>query len=303
MINSFMKLENNNSEDAIFVDENRNVFKGEEALKLIQARKSEVIDIDKGVTSVDVMRWEEAQRYERRTWMEGIAAMSDRNEDHEDRFGGYGVLAGKKFTNAIELGCGPFTNMRKILRHCEVDFIHLLDPLARDYLDHPFCRYKNKKIGGILKTTLLPWTRRGGFKHPKRFCRHKWDEWKVGRLFGRPISLYVAGIEDFIPPRTFDLCVMINVIEHCRDIEKIFSRILEMTFSGSYFVFADKIYHADEEARLSNFRFDAGHPLRVDYAVIQEFLRSYFKPIWDAEISCSEGTDVCNYNYFIGIRK
>ena len=298
-----MNPDKHSSEEAVFVDENRNVIKGEKALELIQARTLDAIDLSKGVIRVDADRWQEAQRYERRTWMEGIAAMSDRNEDHEASFGGYRALAGKRFASAIELGCGPFTNMRKILMHCAVGDIHLLDPLALDYLKHPFCRYKHRMLGGVLKTTLLPWTRRGGLKHPMRFYKHKWDEWKVGHWFGRPIRLHASGIEDFKPPQAFDLCVMINVIEHCQDVEKIFNRILEMTAAGSHFVFADKIYNAEEEARLARFRFDAGHPLRVDYAIVREFLRANFEPIWDAELFESEGTEGYKCNYFIGIRK
>ena len=65
-----MNQENPNPDEAIFVDENRNVIKGDEALALIQARQPEPIDSTKGVIKVDSERWQEAQRYERRTWME-----------------------------------------------------------------------------------------------------------------------------------------------------------------------------------------------------------------------------------------
>jgi hypothetical protein len=289
--------------EAVFVDEQKNVFKGQQAIELIQARKLDSIDPDKGVIKVDEERWKEAQRYERRIWMEGVASMSDRNEEHEACFGGYRSIHGKHFASGIELGCGPFTNMRKILGHCRVDDIHLLDPLAADYLEHPFCRYKKRRLGGILKTTLIPWERRGGFKHPLRFYRHKLDEWKIGRLQGRSITLHPSGIEDFQPPRRYDLCVMINVIEHCQDVEKIFSRILEMTAPGSHFMFADKLYDARSELELSKTRFDAGHPLRVDYSVIQEFLRANFNPLWHAEVLETEGSQAFQCAYFIGTRK
>ena len=300
---TIMSTESSNSEEAIFVDENRNIFKGQEAIQRINSRKNEEVDPQKGIIKVDQERWKEAQRYERRTWMEGVAAMSDRNEEHESCFGAYRALAGKHFGSAIELGCGPFTNMRKILSHCSVENIHLLDPLATDYLDHPFCRYKMRRLGGILKTTLIPWTPRGGLKHPVRFYKHKLDEWQIGKLQGRSVTLHASGIEDFVPSQTFDLCVMINVIEHCRDVEKIFERILEMTRSGSYFLFADKIYGAQSEAELSKTRFDAGHPLRVDYSVIRMFLQDHFNPLWNAEVSETEGSQTYQCSYFIGTRK
>ena len=298
-----MNQNQNSSEEAVFVDENKNVHIGQKALELIQSRAQESIDPVKGVVRVDPARWQEAQRYERRTWKEGVAAMTDRNEYHESCFGGFAAIAGKSFGSGIELGCGPFTNMRKILTHCDVSDIHLLDPVAADYLSHPFCRYKKRKLGGVFKTALIPWTKRRGFKHPGRFFKHKLDEWQVGKWFGRPISLHATGIEDFNPPKVFDICIMINVIEHCRDVEQIFSRILEMTEPGSYFLFADKIYHADEEARVARFKFDAGHPLRVDYTVVRDFLLANFDPVWDAEIAENEGAMSYKCNYFIGIRR
>ena len=289
--------------DARYVDENRNIFRGQKAIELIQERVETPVDPVKGVVKVDHDRWLEAQRYERRTWMEGIAAMSDRNEDHEVSFNRYQALDGKSFASAIELGCGPFTNMRKILSHCSIGEIHLLDPLANDYLEHPFCRYKGKSLGGIMKTSLIPWSPRGGLKHPFRFYKHKWNEWQIGGWTGRPITLHASTIEDFIPQRTYDLCVMINVIEHCLDIDQIFSRILEMTTMGSYFLFADKIYSAKEESESAAYMFDAGHPLRVDYSIIRNFLETHFTGIDEAEISVSKGNTIYKFNYYIGKRK
>jgi hypothetical protein len=298
-----MKPSPTDPRNATFVDENRNVIKGEKALELIKSRTLETIDPEKGVTKVDANRWQEAQRYERRTWMEGIASLSDRNEDHENHFGGYRTLKGKYFASAVELGCGPFTNLRRILTHCVIGEIHLLDPLANDYLAHPFCRYKKKMLGGVVKTSLIPWSKRGGFKHPLRFYKHKLEEWKIGRLNGRPVTLHASGIEDFHPQQTYGLCVMINVIEHCRDVEQIFSRILEMTNTGSYFVFADKLYNASKETEVASYKFDAGHPLRVDYSVVRGFLTKYFDGVWDAEVVEIEDGESFKSNYFIGIRK
>lgn len=96
---------------------------------------------------------------------------------------------------------------------------------------------------------------------------------------------------------------MINVIEHCLDIDKIFARILEMTTLGSYFLFADKIYNAKEEAESAAYSFDAGHPLRVDYTVIRNFLETHFDEILDTNIKESHGNTSSSFNYYIGKRK
>lgn len=298
-----MCTDHNDIDKAIFIDENRNIFKGDEAIQLIRARELESIDPFTGIGKVGEERWKEAQRYERKTWMEGVAAMSDRNEEHEACYGGYLAIKGKKFDSAIELGCGPFTNLRKILSHCEISNIHLLDPLAEDYLEHPFCRYKHSRLGGILKTTLLPWSKRGGFKHPVKFCKHKLDEWNIGKLMGRDVTIHATGIESFTPTQTYDLCVMINVIEHCQNVKVIFDRILEMTNNGSYFIFADKMYDAKAEAVRAKTHFDAGHPLRVDYSVIREFLQTHFNALWNTEVMQTEDGRAYQCNYFTGIRK
>lgn len=292
-----------NDQSAVYVDENRNVIKGHRAVELIEAKGPELVDPTKGVVRVNQSRWQEAQRYERRTWMEGTASMSDRNEDHESCFGNYRSIGQRHFNTAIELGCGPFTNLRKILRHCSVEAITLLDPLASDYLGHPFCRYKKSRFGGILNTSWIPWSRRGGIKHPLRFYKHKLDEWRIGGLAGRPVELRSSGIEDFKVAESYDLCVMINVIEHCRDVEQIFARILEMTHPGSVFVFADKIYDAAVELDLARIRYDAGHPLRVDHSILEEFLRANFRPVWNAEVEEHEGQEEYQCLYFIGERR
>ena len=129
------------------------------------------------------------------------------------------------------------------------------------------------------------------------------DEWKTGRWLGREITLHASSIENFCPPKIFDLCVMINVIEHCWDLEVIFSKILEMTGPGSTFIFADKIYHAKEETRLANYMFDAGHPLKADYSFIREFLATHFDPTWDAEITETVHSQQYKILYFMGTRR
>ena len=62
-----MNTNSSNHDKALFVDENRNIFKGQEAIDRIKSRKNEVVDPQKGIVKVDQERWKEAQRYERRT--------------------------------------------------------------------------------------------------------------------------------------------------------------------------------------------------------------------------------------------
>ena len=288
---------------AIFVDEHRNIYQGDKALELIAGREQPSIDVHCGVIKVSRSRWLEAQRYEQRTWMEGKASTSDRNEQHAECFAKYASLRGKRFEQSIELGCGPFTNMRKVLQVCRCRNVELLDPLIDSYLSHPFCRYARRTMGGLLAKPFFPITRRGGLKNPLKFIFQKYESWVVGGLRGRPITLHNSSIEDFSPQKVYDLCVMINVLEHCRDADAVFAKILRMTAPGSYFVFADKIYSAAQEAETISRYFDAGHPLKVDYSVIRQFLDAHFVPTWDAEKNLREGDDEYRAFYYIGVRK
>ena len=288
---------------AIFVDEHRNIHQGDRALELIAERERPQIDPHCGIVKVSRNRWMEAQRYEQRTWMEGRASTSDRNEQHAEFFANYATLSGKQFGRAIELGCGPFTNMRKVLRVCHCGDVELLDPLIDSYLAHPFCRYARRTMGGLLAKPFLPITRRGGLKNPLKFILQKYESWVVGGLKGRPIKLHNSSIEDFSPQQIYDLCVMINVLEHCQDADAILAKILRITAPGGYFVFADKIYSASQEAETLSRHFDAGHPLKVDYSVIREFLDAHFIPTWDAETSLREGDHNYRAFYYIGVRK
>jgi hypothetical protein len=130
----------------LFVDEQLRYTTGEEAARALAERSDAPFFTEgEGVLRVPKTRWQEAQRYERDTWLvANAAAADDRNHDHEAGFGGYAALAGLRFTDVIELGCGPFTNLRVIARHCTIDQCSLLDPLIEDYLHHPHCTYDRR---------------------------------------------------------------------------------------------------------------------------------------------------------------
>jgi len=60
------------------------------------------------------------------------------------------------------------------------------------------------------------------------------------------------------------MVVMINVIEHCFNIERIFAAIIELCRKDTVFVFHDRLYSAFRVKRSATQRFDAGHPLKVE---------------------------------------
>jgi SAM-dependent methyltransferase len=272
----------------LYIDEHVTIHEGEEAARLLQARAATVlVDPRSGVARVDRARWEEAQRYERRTWMRRAwRVATDRNERHRDRFAGYAALRGRRFPRGIELGCGPFTNLRFILERCRIDEISLLDPLIRDYLTHPFCRYRGGRLGGLLRETpaRLP----SYLRHPVRAVRTKSNDFRVGGWLGRAVTVIPSTIEGFETATRFDLVVMINVLEHCQDAYAVLTKIDEILAPGGVFVYHDKMYEAEAVRALLLVAYDAGHPLRVDHSVVDSFLEERFTPLLRAEYPVRE---------------
>lgn len=292
---------------SFYIDEHVNLYEGEEAERRLRAHSdAAAVDPRAGIARVGEARWQEAQRYERRTWMEKARRqLSDRNEHHRERFAGYSHLRGRSFGRAIELGCGPFTNMRLIAEQCRVERIHLLDPLILDYLDHPACRYRGGRLGGLARVD--PRQARAAARHPLQFARSLLNAYRIGGLLGRPVAIEPATIEAFQTAHRFDLVVMINVIEHCRDVYAIFDTILRIAAPGATFVFHDVLYDAAQVQRELAVSYDAGHPLRVDQAVVGAFLERHFEPLMHARHWVSQefrGAAIPrNELYYIGRRR
>lgn len=269
---------------AIYVDENRNIFQGEEAKKKLDEKNDfEFAHMETGVTKVSHERWEQAQKYEEACWFESLNAADDRNFFHYLAFDKYHNLVGKQFEHAIELGCGPFTNLRIISKVANVTKIDLEDPLIHKYLSHPNVRYSNSLL------------RNGDFALDPFFVK---SIRKVCRLFSHRLAnkitvsrkikvdkLYNCGIEEMPINRKYDLIVIVNVIEHCQDVERIFDVIKMISKPGTILVFADKKYDGKEVYELLKSEyFEAGHPLMVDFSIISDFLKSNFATLFERTI-------------------
>lgn len=261
----------------LFVDEQLRYTTGEEAARALATRSDAPFFTEgEGVLRVPKTRWQEAQHYERDTWLIANAtAADDRNNDHERAFGGYEALAGRRFAHAIELGCGPFTNLRVIARHCTVSQCSLLDPLIEDYLLHPHCMY-DRRFLTTGETTLARTLRTSSYpgRAIGRLLRAVAPDVMVHRV---PVAeLLPIPIEELSQTGRYDLVVMINVIEHCFDVTAIFEKILQILQPGGTLVFHDKLFDVAEVEEDVKRRFDAGHPLRVGRPVIESFLSEHF---------------------------
>lgn len=291
----------------LYIDENAEVYEGHDALPLLEMKNDlSLVDSTDGVSRVPLDRWEEAQRYERRTWLEkNRSAIDDRNWYHSERFANYAPIRGMHFDRAIELGCGPFTNLRILLHHVTARHVCLLDPLIDAYLTHPHCYYRGHRLGGVANPSCLRKTDVVG--HPVSFARHLRDAWKVGGVSGQPVHLIRSTIEDYVVEHSFDLVVMVNVLEHCRDARAVFQRVVEMVEPGGMLVFHDVLYAAAQLEQLAAALYDAGHPLRVGSEIVDSFLRQHFDTLMRGEYLVKHQFRGMNTNrhelYFVGRRK
>ena len=69
-----------------------------------------------GILAVDERRWGAAQEWERALWTAAAAGVTtDRNEHHKRQFDNYAELP-RHLGHAVEVGCGPFTQLQTILQ-------------------------------------------------------------------------------------------------------------------------------------------------------------------------------------------
>ena len=202
-------------------------------------------DINNGIIKVDFNRWTEAQLYEKKVWCNLSMISDDRNYDHLNNFDNYSFLdnINKNDLSIIELGCGPFTNLRLIIEKLKgtIKEIDLLDPLINSYLEHPNCSYKDLK------------------------------------LKNHNVNLIESTIEDYTFDKKYDIIVMINVLEHCMDIDLIFSKIKNILNDDGIFIFGDCCIKNEMISDLIDNLYDTGHPLRITDSKLDYYINQYDK--------------------------
>lgn len=272
----------------IHVDENVTIRTNEEADEaFLNENDFAFYDKEKGVVKVSKERWEKAQRTERKHWMDiGIGAQDDRNFYHAEKFDNYKSINSIVFKNALEVGCGPFTNLRLVGEYCKIKKCSLNDPLINDYLTHPNCSYNRISLKLNNNDGLL--------------CK----------LFPKKLpikNIYSCAFEEIPTAEKFDLIVIINVIEHCFDLDLFFQKVISVLDIDGIIIFEDKLFTKEGLEEDINTVYDAAHPIRANKKLILDFLRINFQSIYceiksnTAELAGKlfEWDDV----YFIGRKK
>jgi SAM-dependent methyltransferase len=223
---------------------------------------------------VSAERWQEAQQWELSLWHEGqrkkgwkrlvwpvvapvLRALNwrrswgdDWNHWWKDRFDGYRFLPLEP-GDCIELGCGPYTNTRLVLADRRPRRAVCSDPLIRSYITF----------------------------------RGRWlaEAYAAGR-----VEIDDYPIEDSpFAPESFDLVVMINVLDHVRDADLCMQTAIRLLRPGGYFLLGQDLSDEEDVARHPH---DVGHPIRLR----REDLEPHLEPLLTVlrkDLSREEGRD------------
>jgi len=159
---------------ALYIDREVRIFTGADAEALLaEDSDSHHVDARGGIHSVDRDRWLEAQHCEHRHWFGNEAnTADDHNFENARWFTGFESIRNRHFPRAIELGCGPFTNLRIVARTCTIDSYDLLDPLIDQYLGHRNAFYSKDRLSVLAGSTPL-------YVASTSVSRHSSPDWQV----------------------------------------------------------------------------------------------------------------------------
>ncbi len=216
-------------------------------------------------------RWREAQQWERAFWDRqnvpppwwkrllrpflvaiGLrppreeVAYDDRNVWWKKQFDDYAMLP-PRIDSLCEIGCGPYTNTRLILEGREVGSVVCSDPLAATYVTYPNA-----------------WLARA---------------YREGRV---KIDTHAAE-ECVLPSDSFDVVVMVNVLDHVRDPRRCLEQATRITRPGGLFVFGQDLT-SDQDEKPGN----PGHPFVVDHEQLLPLLDASFDRVFERTVPREE---------------
>jgi ubiquinone/menaquinone biosynthesis C-methylase UbiE len=206
-------------------------------------------------------RWRTAQAWEREHWVrdqKGLARYGknhiwrllslfglvdqyrgdDRNLWWKESFDDYKFLPAT-VDNALEVGCGPYTNIRLIRRVCKPNHIYLSDPLVRTYV-----KFKMTFVSEM---------------HREAACcidDHPLEELPFANNY-------------------FDLAVMINVLDHVQDAGRCMENLLRVIKPGGFVVIGQDLTN-EEDFRRQPQGLQTGHPITLDENWFEPYLKDTF---------------------------
>lgn len=248
------------------------------------------------ITEVSSGEWTEAQAYESNTWVLNNQRNSyakliykfikllrhpralwqnivfrdfycgdDWNFWWMEKFEKYKALP-KHITNALEVGCGPYSNIRIVSKLVQIDNITCTDPLMDTY--------KKFKL-----TWVSEMARKGKIKAITETCES------------------ISATDNF-----YDLVICNNVLDHVQDAPKCFREMHRVLKPGGHFVFSQDLTSEAEIARQPK---REGHPIRLNHTILNETLDPLYTPALKKILPESESRSDEFYGtyIFIGVKK
>lgn len=179
----------------------------------------------------------------------------DWNEWWYEKFEGYRILP-DEIENAIELGCGPFTNIRLILKERLIGSIVCSDPLV-----HHYARFKGRWLHEAISKGLV-------------------------QLDNHPIE------ECPFHDCAFDLVVMINVLDHVRDAMECLETATRITMPGGYLVIGQDLTDQRDAEKTKE---DIAHPVRIHHEDVDGIILRHFAPKFRKILCRQEGRNPCSH--------
>lgn len=233
------------------------------------------------VNQVTHERWQQAQRWEESHWIKSQQARAKFGKNYIWRilstFGLVGKYRGddwnlwwkKQFSdynflpanvdNAIEVGCGPYTNIRHIIPTCAPNHLFLSDPLIKTYV-----KFKLAFTADAYKNAFCILD-----DHPLEDCPYR--------------------------DNLFDLVVMINVLDHVQDAGKCMENLIRITKPGGWLIVGQELTSEADLAALSLDPGLIGHPIKLTGDWFSPYLVTNFKPQINKILPREEGREPANH--------
>lgn len=156
--------------------------------------------------------------------------------------------------NALEAGCGPYTNLRLIMETCRPQHIYLSDPLIRTY-----ARFKLTFVADMYRQALCV-------------------------LDDHPLE------ELPFADNYFDLTVMINVLDHVQDAPRCMENLTRVTKPGGIVILGQDLSNDEDREALTRDGGAVGHPIKLDKEWFDPWLKS-FEPILQKVLPREQGRE------------
>lgn len=245
------------------------------------------MNFDHVIKQIDKNRWKMAQDFELQFAKNTMESDDDWNIWWAEKFDNYEILNGKFFSNVLEVGCGPHTNIRYILPKITFEKIWLEDPLIQYYLYYNFEKF-NSLINFI------------------KFKMHLLNINYLLKIFSNlsyPVDLSSSKLEELpYKDRQMDLIICINVLDHVNDYDKCMEEIFRVLNNKGILILGQDLSNEEDKNKCPESYADIGHPIKLDQITIENSLEGKYQYIFKKILPREEGRNPkAHYGTFLGI--